>query len=75
MFDIGKETVEFECPKCGNKLKTTLNDIASEKPIYCSSCDTEIHPSTDASLKKSIESANKNFKKLEKGMDKFNNMF
>jgi len=29
MFDIGKETVEFECPKCGNKLKTTLNDIAS----------------------------------------------
>lgn len=70
MFNIGKEPIEFECPKCGNKLKMTLDNASSGKTVYCSSCKTEIRLSTDESVKKSIDAVNKSVKDLEKTFKK-----
>jgi hypothetical protein len=70
MFDIGKEPIEFKCPKCGNKLKMTLDDASSGRTVYCASCKTEIRLSTDESVKKSVDSVNKSVKDLEKTFKK-----
>lgn len=36
------QTIKIDCPRCKAKLPVKVHDIRASRPVYCSSCRTDI---------------------------------
>lgn len=69
-IDIRKESIGLKCPKCGRKLKCTINDVTARKSVRCPSCGVSVDLTPDKSFKKGIDAANKTLRDFEKNLKK-----
>lgn len=55
MFDLGKTSINIDCPECGFKNSVRLEDVAKETVIICNGCLKSIQLiDKDSSTRKGI---------------------
>lgn len=72
MFDLGKQKIQHDCPKCGRKITFNVNQVSRQEVVKCHSCNTEIQLNDKGgSTRKSVRDINKSFKDLERTLKRF----
>lgn len=66
MIDIGKQTIEIDCPSCKRKVKATFKQAADEVKVTCNCGQVIQLEDKNGTCKKAINDVNKAFKDLEK---------
>ena len=66
MIDIGKQTIEIDCPCCNCKVKATFKQAADEVKVTCTCGQVIQLEDNNGTCKKAIRDVNKSFKDLEK---------
>lgn len=67
MFELGKQQMSEKCPRCGQTIRFTLNDVAQGRKPRCS-CGVVLVD--DGSVKKSLNSVDKAMRDLERRFKK-----
>lgn len=68
MIDIGKQTIEIDCPSCKRKVKATFKQAADEVKVTCICGQVIQLEDSNGTCKKAIKDANNAFKDLEKSL-------
>lgn len=71
MFEISKQTVKIDCPKCKRSITVTIKQITDEALVKCI-CGQGIQlKDSKGTNKKAISDINKSLKDLENTFKKF----
>ena len=71
MFDISKEKMDINCPKCNSKIKVSLEQVSKQQIVKCNRCQESIQLiDSNGSSRRGINDINKSFKDLEQTFKK-----
>ena len=70
---LEKSEIEISCPECRRTFKVMLKQIANEEEVTCPECRKIIHlKDSDGSVRKSLQSVDKELKKLKNSLKDIN---
>jgi len=70
MIDLGRQTLELDCPSCKRRFNVSLSQIANQALIKCN-CGQEIQlKDNNGKNKKVINDVNKSLKDMENAFKK-----
>ena len=70
---LEKSEIEVSCPECKREFKVTLKQVANEEKVTCPGCRKRIHlKDSDGSVRKSLQSVDKELKKLKNSLEDIN---
>lgn len=72
MFDLSKQEISIDCPRCHSKIKVTLGQVAKQQPIKCNRCSSNnLVTDQNESVKKGVDNINKGLKNFESRLKKY----